>query len=49
MTTPERITELMIAWKDIGVTSFIIEIAAPFDDETAERFATEIRPLLESA
>ena len=49
VTTPERITELMIAWKEIGVTSFIIEIAAPFDDETAARFATEIRPLVEAA
>jgi alkanesulfonate monooxygenase SsuD/methylene tetrahydromethanopterin reductase-like flavin-dependent oxidoreductase (luciferase family) len=49
VTTQERITELMIAWRDIGVTSFIIEVAAPFDDETAERFATEIRPIVDSA
>jgi alkanesulfonate monooxygenase SsuD/methylene tetrahydromethanopterin reductase-like flavin-dependent oxidoreductase (luciferase family) len=49
VTTPERITELMIAWKGIGVTSFIIEVAAPFDDETAERFATEIRSQVDAA
>lgn len=49
VTTPERMTELMIEWKRIGVTSFIIEIAAPFDDETVERFATEIRPAVEAA
>lgn len=49
LTTPERITELMIAWKEMGVTSFIVEVAAPFDDETAERMATEVRPQLETA
>lgn len=49
VTTVGRMTELMIEWKRIGVTNFIIEIAAPFDDETAERFATEIRPAVESA
>ena len=49
VTTPRRMTELMIAWKEIGVTSFIVEIAAPFDDETAEQFATEIRPLVDVA
>ena len=43
VTTPERMTELMIAWNSIGVTNFIIQFAAPFDDETAERFATDIR------
>lgn len=49
VTTAERMTELMISWKHIGVSSFIIEIAAPFDDETVERFVTEIRPVLEIA
>lgn len=49
VTTVDRMTELMIEWKRIGVTNFIIETAAPFDGETAERFATEIRPAVESA
>lgn len=49
ITTQERITELMIAWKEIGVSTFIIDIAAPFDHETVERFATEIRPAVDSA
>jgi len=49
VTTPERITELMVAWKEIGVTNFIIEVAAPFDYETVERFADEIRPVVETA
>jgi len=42
-------TELMIAWKDVGVTSFITEVAAPFDRETVERFATVIRPVVGAA
>jgi alkanesulfonate monooxygenase SsuD/methylene tetrahydromethanopterin reductase-like flavin-dependent oxidoreductase (luciferase family) len=49
VTTPDRLTELMIEWKHIGVTTFIIEIAAPFDDETADRIASQIRPLIEAA
>lgn len=49
VTTPERITELMVAWKEIGVTNFIIEVAAPFDYETVERFASEIRQAVETA
>ncbi|RLE11697.1 MAG: hypothetical protein DRJ28_10275 [Actinobacteria bacterium] len=49
LTTPERLTELMIEWKRIGVTTFVIETAAPFDDETVERMAPQIRPLVESA
>jgi alkanesulfonate monooxygenase SsuD/methylene tetrahydromethanopterin reductase-like flavin-dependent oxidoreductase (luciferase family) len=47
VTTQDRMTELMVAWKELGVTNFIIEIAAPFDDETAERFANQIRPIVE--
>jgi alkanesulfonate monooxygenase SsuD/methylene tetrahydromethanopterin reductase-like flavin-dependent oxidoreductase (luciferase family) len=49
VTTVERMTELMIEWKRIGVNTFIVETAAPFDDETAERIATEIRPVVEAA
>lgn len=49
VTTAARMTELMLAWKEIGVTHFIVEIAAPFDDETAERIAVEIRPSVDSA
>jgi len=47
VTTQDRMTELMISWREIGVTNFIIQTATPFDDETAERFATQIRPVVE--
>ena len=46
LTTPDRLAELMAAWTDIGVSTFILQMAAPFDDETATRIATEIRPRL---
>ena len=49
VTTPGRITELMIGWKEIGVTNFIVEIAAPFDLETAERFAGEMRAAVDAS
>ncbi len=49
ITTPDRLVELMIAWKALGTTTFIFEVAAPFDDETVERIATEIRPVVEAA
>lgn len=49
VTTPERMTELMIEWKRMGVSTFIIQVAAPFDAETAEVFATQIRSDLEAA
>ena len=49
LTTPERITELMIAWKEIGVTKFIVEVAAPFDEETVERIAMDVRGWIEAA
>jgi hypothetical protein len=48
LTTPDRLAELMAAWTDIGVSTFILQIAAPFDDETATRIATEIRPRLDA-
>jgi alkanesulfonate monooxygenase SsuD/methylene tetrahydromethanopterin reductase-like flavin-dependent oxidoreductase (luciferase family) len=49
VTSQDRMIELMVAWKEIGISHFIIETAAPFDDETAERFATEIRPQVDAA
>ena len=49
VTTPERMTELMIEWKHIGISTFIVEIAAPFDEETAERLASDIRPTVDAA
>lgn len=45
----DRLIELMVAWKEIGVTSFIVETAAPYDAETIERIAGPVRAAVESA
>ena len=49
LTTPEKMTELIISWRELGFETIIVEIASPFDDETAERFATQIRPQVDRA
>lgn len=46
---PGRMTELMLAWRELGFTTFIIEAAAPFDEETARIVIEEIKPILERA
>jgi alkanesulfonate monooxygenase SsuD/methylene tetrahydromethanopterin reductase-like flavin-dependent oxidoreductase (luciferase family) len=48
ITSQEQMIQLMVGWKDLGFETFIIQIASPFDDETAERFAIEIRPVVDS-
>lgn len=49
LTTPEHMTELMLAWKDIGFTNFIIQSASPFDTETVGRIAEQVRPQVDTA
>jgi alkanesulfonate monooxygenase SsuD/methylene tetrahydromethanopterin reductase-like flavin-dependent oxidoreductase (luciferase family) len=40
---------LLTGYAAIGFNTVILELASPFDHETIERFATEVRPRLESA
>jgi hypothetical protein len=40
---------LLTGYAAIGFNTVILELASPFDHETIERFATEVRPHLESA
>jgi alkanesulfonate monooxygenase SsuD/methylene tetrahydromethanopterin reductase-like flavin-dependent oxidoreductase (luciferase family) len=47
--TPEQIAELMIARRQIGFHTFIAEMAAPFDDETLERWIGEVKPMVDAA
>ena len=47
--TPERIAEQMAARKAIGFHTFLGELAAPYDDETIERWITEVRPMVDGA
>ena len=46
--TPEQIAELMIARRQIGFHTFIAEMAAPFDEETLERWIGEVKPMVDA-
>jgi len=45
--TPELVAERMAERKAIGFHTFLAEMAAPYDDETLERWITEVRPMVD--
>jgi alkanesulfonate monooxygenase SsuD/methylene tetrahydromethanopterin reductase-like flavin-dependent oxidoreductase (luciferase family) len=45
----ELVAEYLIARKEIGFTEAIAELAAPYDEETIERFIGEVKPLVDRA
>jgi alkanesulfonate monooxygenase SsuD/methylene tetrahydromethanopterin reductase-like flavin-dependent oxidoreductase (luciferase family) len=47
--SPEQIAETMLQYRRIGFHTFVTELAAPYDAETIERLATEVRPMVEAA
>jgi len=47
--TPEQIAERMIACREIGFHTFIAEMAAPYDEETLERWIGEVKPMVDAA
>ena len=47
--TPEQVASEMIARKALGFDTFIAELAAPFDDETMDRWINEVRPMVDRA
>jgi alkanesulfonate monooxygenase SsuD/methylene tetrahydromethanopterin reductase-like flavin-dependent oxidoreductase (luciferase family) len=47
--TPEQVAEKMVERKALGFHTFIGELAAPFDEETIERWITEVKPMLDDA
>jgi alkanesulfonate monooxygenase SsuD/methylene tetrahydromethanopterin reductase-like flavin-dependent oxidoreductase (luciferase family) len=47
--TPELIAERMVERKDLGFNTFLAELAAPYDDETIERWISEVRPMVDGA
>jgi alkanesulfonate monooxygenase SsuD/methylene tetrahydromethanopterin reductase-like flavin-dependent oxidoreductase (luciferase family) len=44
--TPETIAERLLEYCDAGFTTAIFEMPAPYDRETLERLAKEVRPLV---
>ena len=47
--TPERTVERLLEYGDLGITTFIPEIPAPYDDETLTRLVREVKPAVERA
>ena len=47
--TPEQVANEMIQRKRLGFDTFIAELAAPFDDETMDRWMNEVRPMVDAA
>ena len=45
--TPEQIAERLGPYVELGFTTAISEIPAPYDDESIERFIGEVKPLVE--
>ena len=45
----ELVAEYLIARKEIGFTEAIAEMAAPYDEETLQRFIGEVKPLVDQA
>jgi alkanesulfonate monooxygenase SsuD/methylene tetrahydromethanopterin reductase-like flavin-dependent oxidoreductase (luciferase family) len=45
--TPEQLTERMLACREVGFSTFIAEMAAPYDTETLERWIGEVKPMVE--
>ena len=47
--TPDLVAERMLERKALGFHTFLAELAAPFDDETIERWINEVRPMVDRA
>jgi alkanesulfonate monooxygenase SsuD/methylene tetrahydromethanopterin reductase-like flavin-dependent oxidoreductase (luciferase family) len=45
--TPDLVAERMLERKALGFHTFLGELAAPFDDETLERWIGEVRPMVD--
>jgi alkanesulfonate monooxygenase SsuD/methylene tetrahydromethanopterin reductase-like flavin-dependent oxidoreductase (luciferase family) len=47
--TPEQIAETMLGYRRIGFHTFIVELPAPYDDETMTTLVEVVKPMVESA
>jgi len=45
--TPELIAERMTERKALGFHTFLAEMAAPYDDETLDRWINEVIPMVD--
>ena len=47
--TPEQLAQMMLDRKPLGFHTFIAEMAAPYDEETLERWIGEVKPMVDRA
>jgi alkanesulfonate monooxygenase SsuD/methylene tetrahydromethanopterin reductase-like flavin-dependent oxidoreductase (luciferase family) len=47
--TPEQIAETMLGYRRIGFHTFIVELPAPYDEETMTTLVEIVKPMVESA
>jgi alkanesulfonate monooxygenase SsuD/methylene tetrahydromethanopterin reductase-like flavin-dependent oxidoreductase (luciferase family) len=47
--TPEQVAERMVERRELGFGTFLAELAAPYDDETLERWIGEVKPMVDAA
>ncbi len=47
--TPEQVAARMIERRDLGFTTFLAELAAPYDDETLVRWIGDVKPIVDAA
>lgn len=46
--TPQGIAEKMVGYRELGFGTFIAELAAPYDDESLERWIGEVKPMVDA-
>jgi alkanesulfonate monooxygenase SsuD/methylene tetrahydromethanopterin reductase-like flavin-dependent oxidoreductase (luciferase family) len=47
--TPEQIADMMVAYRRVGFQTFIVELPAPYDEETTASLVTLVKPMVEAA
>jgi alkanesulfonate monooxygenase SsuD/methylene tetrahydromethanopterin reductase-like flavin-dependent oxidoreductase (luciferase family) len=47
--TPEQVATKMIERRELGFSTFLAELAAPFDEETLVRWIGEVKPMVDAA
>jgi hypothetical protein len=47
--TPEDIAEIMAGYRKVGFHTFIVELMAPYDEETMESLVRDVKPMVASA
>jgi alkanesulfonate monooxygenase SsuD/methylene tetrahydromethanopterin reductase-like flavin-dependent oxidoreductase (luciferase family) len=47
--SPEHFADMILSYRRVGFDTFIVELAAPYDDETMSTLINVVKPMVESA